>query len=563
MLTRLRLYSAIVMGVFVFSHLSNLSLAIVSGTLMDWGMTFSIDPWRTVPGTVLLAGAFLVHFSLAFWAIYRRKTLRLHGWEIPQNILGFLIPLLLIYHLMETRLAHEFWGVAGDYTSQLLLFWHLAPAWCAGQILLLIVAWVHCYVGFHTWLRLRPWYAAYRPLISGFFVVLPTLALAGFVSGGMQTRDMVPENPEEAAAAIWEWRADWGLTEEVYDSVVRYTFICMAGYVGLIAGVLLVRQTRLSFLSRSRGSRVVYNGKVALRVLPGDSVLEALRAAGVRHASVCGGRARCSTCRIRVTNGLELLKPPSQAEQDVLVRISAPPAVRLACQLRPTADLEVISLLAPSVGPEAAFASPSQGEELELAVLFCDLREFTRLAEEKLPYDVVFVLNRYFEAMGGAIEESGGRIDKFIGDGVMALFGIRGRASQGCTQALSAAHLMATKLEDLNSALDNDLERPLEVGIGIEVGRVIVGEMGYGRSKSLTAIGDCVNTASRFQELCKEFDCQLVVSVEATSRSRFDLSSFPRREVRVRGRSEIREVYTIESALHLQPLDLQPMIAGR
>jgi adenylate cyclase len=558
MLTRLRLYSALVMGIFVLSHLSNLSLALVSGRLMDWGMTFSIDPWRTVPGTVLLAGAFVVHSSLAFWAIYKRKTLRLRGWEVPQNILGFLIPLLLVYHLMGTRLAHEFWGTAGDYTSQLLLFWHLAPVWCAGQILLLLVAWVHCYVGFHTWLRLRPWYSKYRPLISGFFVVLPTLALAGFVSGGMQIRALVQEeieeNPAEAADGIREWRAEWGLTEEVYDSVVRYTFIGMAGYVGLIALVLLGRQTRLSVLSRSRGSEVVYNGKLVLRVLPGDTLLEALRAAGVRHASVCGGRGRCSTCRVRITRGLELLEPPSRAEREVLMRISAPPAVRLACQLRPTADLAAASLLSPAVGPEAAFTSPSQGEELELAVLFCDLRHFTRLAERKLPYDVVFVLNRYFEAMGGAVQESGGRIDKFIGDGVMALFGIGGTASKGCTQALSAAYLMAKKLEDLNAALANDLERPLEVGIGIEVGRVIVGEMGYGRSKSLTAIGDCVNTASRFQELCKEFDCQLVVSVEATSGSQFDLSGLPRREVRVRGRSETREVYTIDSALDLQSI---------
>jgi adenylate cyclase len=562
MLTRLRLYSALVMGIFVLSHLSNLSLALVSGRLMDWGMTYSIDPWRTVPGTVLLAGAFLVHLSLAFWAIYRRKTLRLKGWEIPQNILGFLIPLLLVYHLTGTRFAHEFWDTAGDYTSQLLLFWHLAPAWCAGQILLLIVAWVHCYVGLHTWLRLRPWYSAYRPLISGFFVVLPTLALAGFVSGGMQIRSVVQEeieeNPAEAAEGIREWRAEWGLTDEVYDSVVRYTLIGMAGYVGLVACVLLGRQTRLSVLSRSRGSRVVYNGKLVLRVLPGDTLLEALRAAGVRHASVCGGRGRCSTCRVRITKGFDLLEPPSQVEREVLMRISAPPAVRLACQLRPTTDLDAVSLLSPSVGPEAAFSSPSQGEELELAVLFCDLRRFTRLVEEKLPYDVVFVLNRYFEAMGRAVQESGGHIDKFIGDGVMALFGIHSTASKGCTEALSAAHLMATRLEDLNGALANDLERPLEVGIGIEVGRVIVGEMGYGGSKSLTAIGDCVNTASRFQELCKEFDCQLVVSAEAASCSQFDLSGFPTRDVRVRGRSEIREVHTIESALDLQPTEAGP-----
>ena len=73
------------------------------------------------------------------------------------------------------------------------------------------------------------------------------------------------------------------------------------------------------------------------------------------------------------------------------------------------------------VPPRADFA---QGSEREIAILFVDIRGFTGLAEGRLPYDVVFVLNRYFAAMGRAVEAAGGRVDKFIGDGVMALFGI-------------------------------------------------------------------------------------------------------------------------------------------
>jgi adenylate cyclase len=558
MLNRLRLFSAIVMSIFVFTHLANLSLALVSGSLtqsiMDWGMAFSIDPWRTVPGTVLLAGAFLVHFFLALHATYKRKTLRFKGWEIPQHTLGFLIPFFLAYHLMGTGIGLVVWDLDGDYTSQLLLFWYLAPEWCVGQILLLIVAWTHSYVGFHTWLRLRPWYSTYKPLISGFFLVLPTLALAGFVSGGLRTRVMIQQALEDGgAAALGEWRLAWGMTDAVHDSVVRYTLICLAGYVGLLAAVALLRQTRISFLSRSKGSELTYNGKICLRVLPGETLLEALRAAGLNHASVCGGKGRCSTCRIRVTHGLDLLEPPSKSEGEVLSRISAPPGVRLACQLRPTTDLEVTSLLTPSVGPEAAFSESSQGEELELTVLFCDLRRFSQLAEEKLPYDVVFILNRFFDAMGQAVQESGGHIDKFLGDGLMALYGIQDRSSDGCSRALSAAHLMATKLDELNHSLASELERPLEIGIGIEVGRAIVGEVGHGRSKSLTAIGNCVNTASRFQELCKDFSCQLVVSVEAASKGKWDLSRFPIRDVVIRGQTETRNVYEIKSALDALP----------
>jgi adenylate cyclase len=549
-LNRLRLWSALVLGIFVLLHLMNLSVLLVSGRLADLGFAISILPWRTVPGTVLLAGAFAVHLSLGLRGIYMRKTLRLQGWEISQNILGLLIPLLLIYHLIGTRFAYEIWDVGGDYTSQLLLFWFLEPAWCAGQILLLLAVWVHAYIGFNSWIQLRPWYPTYKPLISSSFIVVPTLALAGFVSGGLQIRALAEE--EGAVPEIREWRAEWGMTETVHDSVLHYTLICMVGYVGLIASTLLVRQARLSMVSRSRGSKVLYNGKIALTVFPRDTLLEAIRAAGVQHASVCGGKGRCSTCRVRVTRGLELLEPASRAEKEVLARISAPPSVRLACQLRPAADLEVLSLLAPSVGPEAATSNPALGEEMEVVVLFCDLRRFSQLAERMLPYDVVFILNRFFEAMGLAVTESGGQIDKFIGDGLMALFGIESGPSRGCGQALSAACLMANKLEDLNRTLASELERPLQVGIGIELGRAIVGEMGHGDSKSLTAIGTCVNTASRFQELCKEFDCQAIVSVDAASRGDWDLSRFRRREVRVRGQTRAREVHIIRSARDLQ-----------
>ena len=110
--------------------------------------------------------------------------------------------------------------------------------------------------------------------------------------------------------------------------------------------------------------------------------------------------------------------------------------------------------------------------------IFADLRAFTRLAETKLPYDVVFMLNRYFAAMGQAIEEAGGRVDKFIGDGIMALFGIEEGAAAGCRHSLEAARLMSLRLQDLNRALEHEIDAPLRTGIGIHVGPVIVGRNG-------------------------------------------------------------------------------------
>ncbi len=267
--------------------------------------------------------------------------------------------------------------------------------------------------------------------------------------------------------------------------------------------------------------RLVYPGGRAVMMPRGLTVLEASRAHGIPHASVCGGRGRCSTCRIRVGRGRERLPPPSAEEQRVLARVGAAEDVRLACQIRPSADLVVTPLMPAETAVAGAMRpmNPGQGREREIAIMFTDLRGFTRLSESRLPYDTVFVLNRYFQPMGVAIEGAGGLIDKFIGDGIMALFGIEGPPSAGARASLSAARRMAEALEALNRDLRAELPEPLRMGVGLHFGRAIVGEMGYGRAVSLTAIGDTVNVASRLEALTKGLGAQLVVSAALLRRA--------------------------------------------
>jgi adenylate cyclase len=283
------------------------------------------------------------------------------------------------------------------------------------------------------------------------------------------------------------------------------------------------------------------------------SVLEASRSAGIPHASVCGGRGRCSTCRIRLGDGAERQPPPSADEARVLKRIGANASVRLACQLRPSHDLTVVPLLPASAGPGdvRVRVDPGQGVEREIAVLFADIRAFTRMAEGRLPYDVVFVLNQYFKAMGQAIEDQGGRVDKFIGDGIMALYGIDQEPEVACRQALAGAHAMALALEQLNDHLAHDLTEPLRVGIGLHVGPVILGQMGHGRATSLTAIGDTVNVASRLETLTKEFGVQLVVSARLAERAGVDLQAFELHEIEIRGRRRPLGVRVVPDASEL------------
>jgi adenylate cyclase len=297
-----------------------------------------------------------------------------------------------------------------------------------------------------------------------------------------------------------------------------------------------------------------------VEIVPGVSVLEASRMAGIVHASVCGGRGRCSTCRIRVVGPHEAIPMPAPEEVKVLQRVSAAPDVRLACQLRPGGDLRVTPLLPGTAQARDGFRRPAylHGVEREITILFADLRAFTRLSESKLPYDLVFLLNRYFTEMGHAVEAAGGRIDKFIGDGVMALFGLDSDVEAGCREALAAARGMSERMQVLNDALVHDIAEPLRIGIGIHTGPAIVGEMGYGTAVSVTAVGDSVNTASRIEGLTKDYACELVVSEAVVRRAGIDLGAAPRHEIEIRGRVERLVVRTLSSARDLPVLQRAP-----
>jgi adenylate cyclase len=310
----------------------------------------------------------------------------------------------------------------------------------------------------------------------------------------------------------------------------------------LIARVLRQLAARRSLI------RIGYPDGREVQVPRGFSVLEASRFAGIPHASVCGGRGRCSTCRIRIGTGLAQLPPPSAGEQRVLQRVGAPPAVRLACQLRPSVNISVMPLLPATAQASDGYAQPSYlaGQERTIAVMFADLRTFTGIAEQKLPYDLVFLLNSYFEAVGESIIGAGGMVDKFIGDGVMALFGVESGPEEGCRQALVAASGMVERVNRLSESLQNELAQPLRIGIGIHCGPAIVGRMGYGPTVHVTAIGDTVNVASRLQDSTKEYGCQLVISEEVVRRSGLDTAQLVRHELTVRNRREALSIFVVD-----------------
>ena len=543
MIRRLYLSTGLILFGYLLTHLFNHALGLVSLEALEAGRRAFLLLWRNPPMPLLLYGALTLHVGLALRSLYRRRRLSMPAWEASQLVLGLAIPPLLVLHILGTRFAHEVLGVDDSYAYVILAIFVFSPLMGVKQAVVLLVAWLHVCVGLHFWLRIRPWYATAQPYAFAAALLLPAFALAGFLAAGREVARLAAD-PDWLAAALARARIpDAAGVARIYDLETG----ALAAMALLLGGVLLARVFR-DWRERRRGIfQVTYPEGRRVRVTAGTTLLEASRGAGIPHASVCGGRGRCSTCRVRVGAGRDRLPPPSEAEARVLTRIGAAPHTRLACQTRPLADVEITPLLSAAVGPRQpmATARQQQGEEREVAVLFADLRGFTALAEARLPYDVVFVLNRYFAAMGAAVEESGGRVDKFIGDGVMAPFGVDRDVETGCRDALAAARRMIERLHELNKELENDLDRPLRIGIGIHSGPVILGEMGYGRATAMTAIGDSVNTASRLEALTKDFKADLVLSEPVATRARLDLSGFPRHEIELRGRAGQLAVFVV------------------
>jgi adenylate cyclase len=558
MIRQLRLSSGLVMLAYVTMHLLNHAVGLVSLEAMEDVLWYVFRIWSNRPAQVLLYGSFLVHYGLALWALWQRRSLRLRPSELSQIVLGFAIPILLARHVVGTRIADNFFHTDTGYYAYLLwLYFVRVPEYGYLQILVLVVAWAHAMIGLHFWLRVRPWYARLQPGALVIAVLVPVLSLLGMIEAGRQVMALAAD-PNWTQEAFARMTLPSPETRQALDTIIDGLSWFFGG---VVAVVLLARIARRLWRRRHGVVRIGYPDGRFVEVTPGTSVLEASRIAGIPHASVCGGRGRCSTCRVRVRGEVHAIDPPSANEMRVLRRIGARPNIRLACMLRPRGTVEVTPLL-----PPLALAADGrnrvdfvQGSEREIAILFADIRGFTALAEGRLPYDVVFVLNRYFSAMGRAIENAGGRVDKFIGDGVMALFGIESGAQAGCRAALAAARLMSERLGELNLSLQVELDLPLRIGIGIHSGPVIVGEMGYGSAAAITAIGDAVNTASRLEALTKDYDCELVVSDETVARAGLDFSEFPRYEIEIRGKREVLAVTTFDRAADLPPPDAAPM----
>ena len=540
---QVRLATGLVMFAYIFSHFFNHALGNISYAVMETWLNYHIWFWRIPVVNFVLYAAATTHAGLGLWALYQRRHFRYTAAEITQLALGLSIPLLIASHLGAVRIAALLFGSAPpNYAAAFLFYWGWRTYMIAVQFILLTVAWTHGCIGLYFWLRLKPSFKWASPYLLAVAVLLPPLAMLGAHQGAREVIRL---------AAQPQWRAEHvrvAVSPEQLSVIDKIAFFYFpVGYIGLIGLVFAARGGR-ALRERRRGTIMVTYPDRQVRVPKGLSVLEASLRFKVPHASVCGGRARCSTCRVRVVSDRRALPPPSGRETFVLARIGAgaDPAIRLACQLRPRADVAVIPMLPPNIGANFVRSRHRAhiGEERYIVCMFIDMRGSTKLAEARLPFDIVFLINRFLGAASQAVIDAGGQPNQYVGDGMLALFGLTVDPPTACRQALSAAANVAANVEYMNHQFAAELREPIQFGIGIHGGEAIIGDIGFRDHTVFTAIGDTVNVAARLQDMTKTLNCTIVVSEEVCKTSGIAPDALTRIEVSIRGRDEPMTVRT-------------------
>ena len=324
---RIRLGSGLFLLLFVACHLCNLALGLASVDAMERWRSALLMPWQTSFGQALLLGAAMVHASLGLASLASRHSLAMSRTDWVQLLLGLATPPLLLNHVVGLQVTSDLVArFRADYGYVLAVYWRYAPLFALQQLLVVVIVWAHGAIGLYSSLVLKRAWPRLAPIVIPILFAVPILALLGFAHAG------------EAVLARLATDADWrALIEQnllirreigyrlgvIQVGVFLVYGVAVAAAVGVLAAKMLRR--------RSMRVMVSYDGGLTALGRIGMSVLEVSRANDIPHANVCGGRARCGTCRIIVPADADL-DAPGEAELATLHRVQAPTDARLACQ---------------------------------------------------------------------------------------------------------------------------------------------------------------------------------------------------------------------------------------
>jgi adenylate cyclase len=530
----IRFVSGLILLTFATTHFLNHAVGIFGVDAMEKVQDWRYGFWHSRVGTVALYGALIVHPVFALLRVVQRRTFKMPLREMLQIALGLAIPLLLVDHIISTRVMSIYFGVDESYRSVLRRLW---PGLALTQSLLLLLVWTHGIIGIHFMLRARDSYRHWRDPFLLAAILIPLLAIIGFSVGAREAEQlaMPAELVSDAQAAMFARDVMWS----------------KGAFYGLVASFLLFIGIREIRVRTTRQITVRFVGHGTRRVAPGPTVLEMFRRFGIPHAALCGGRARCATCRVLVMDGNDKLPKPGPNEAKLLRRISAPEGVRLACQIRPREDLQVQILLASrlNAGATRAFELDDAAGKRGLTVVVADLRAFSALSARQLPRELIGLLNRFFDEMGQAITAHDGRIDAFYGDGFMAVFGLEGQPSHGAQAAISAAGDIVRAVDALNREYGAALPLPLRIGIGIHTGDAITGSVendNLGRRE--ITVGETVMVASQLESATRRVLADIVVSEDTIRASGRSYAGTTALKIAIKGREKPLTAYGFASA---------------
>ncbi|MEO9021199.1 MAG: adenylate/guanylate cyclase domain-containing protein [Ginsengibacter sp.] len=266
--------------------------------------------------------------------------------------------------------------------------------------------------------------------------------------------------------------------------------------------------------------QVAFLGEKLVPISEDETILHASLKAGIPHYHACGGNAKCSTCRVLVLDGMENLSEINEKEYALRKRILLPKNVRLACQTHVTGepvllkriirDKTDIHLYVHRIDEEERHQI---GEEKELALFFLDIRDFTPFMEKSLPFDVIHIISRLYLLFEKVIKRFKGEIIETAGDGLYAVFGFETTLEDAASNAYHAATNIFKELRDFNKDyLDPYFSHPVNVGIGIHAGKVIMGSIEVNKKDQLKIMGFPVNIAARLQGATRELNNNFIVS---------------------------------------------------
>jgi adenylate cyclase len=365
-LANLRTATGLVIGLYVTMHLSNHALGLISVRAQEAVRPWVMALWHSLPGQILLYGSLSSHATVALISLVRRRHYRMPAWEATQILLGLAIPYLLLVHIINTRGTRILAGIDIDYPYEIANLW-VDPWTRYRQLLLVLLVWGHFVVGLHFWLRIQAWYQRAFPAILIGYVIVPVAALLGFAEVGMTMTAHARAEPQWMRAM-----KSRGVPADPRRAQLRTALKewAPASWLGVVALVFSAAQIR-NWQQRHHRFKVTYPDNVVVEAPIGMSVLEVSRMARRPHMSVCGGRARCTTCRVRIDSAAGDLPAPEAIEAHALERIGAPAGVRLACQLRPAVNVAARPLLHPSLVTSKPLRSAQEfGEEREVSRFF-------------------------------------------------------------------------------------------------------------------------------------------------------------------------------------------------